>query len=276
MEIFSLLSKLDIKILSILLAFILLIYLSSFIKSTKIEKLLIKKELALLSNISVFLLSFTSFFIGSFLVSLDNDLISGFSLFVICIGLIGAALVLILNVKQLRILYLSFIISFPFKFIGILLVGVSFLLIYGYILFLVILSSTYIAEFFQVLEIKPIKIIQGTEKFPTLNLIQISMFIFPLFMSFYWLVYLSVFKLSLKVFHEEIKINIVLKDGTKINNWYFYRTTYGNNILIGEEPDVTSEKKAIIPKENINFIQFTSNRRLLGVNSDDVKSNNSI
>ncbi|WP_204524752.1 hypothetical protein [Litchfieldia alkalitelluris] len=55
---------------------------------------------------------------------------------------------------------------------------------------------------------------------------------------------------------EEIKVTIRLKDGTTFNNYYFYRITYGDNLLIGLEPHINSNDKVTVPKENISFIQY--------------------
>ena len=272
MEIITLLSKIDIKILTIILSAILLVYLSSFIKSTKIEKLLIRKEIVLLGNISTFILSFVIFLCCSLIFSLDSNIDSPFNIAIVWIGLIGTILVLMLNIKPLRIWYLNYLVGISNRSLSIILVGISFLLLYWYFRIVIILLSAFMSEFFGLLGITTKDLLSFKKELPKFTALDFLVIITPLFMGFYWLVYFLVFKLFNKIFDVEIKINLVLKDNTKINDWYFYRTTYGNNILIGEDPDVRSKKMAIIPKENINIIQFTTTKKLIGIQQDKIEN----
>lgn len=59
------------------------------------------------------------------------------------------------------------------------------------------------------------------------------------------------------ILHQDIMIEIVLNNGTQINNAYLLHPTYGNKILIGNHPHaIDCTETFVISQKNIEYIRF--------------------
>lgn len=261
MEIITLLSKLNVWGIFIALFILISVYLYFYISSSKIEKLFIRGEILLLSNLGSFIMFFLLYVIISFTLNFNNRGPAWVEVIIMYAGLIGFAIAIIFSITKVRTGYFRWSSNISKRLFKFIMVSLPLVFIYFYILFVFLFSAEIILIDLSILGFNPTNIDTFAVLIEQKNRAFIYITVIKLFFIYSFMGYLLIFKLLPKFIHFDIKINLRLKDGTTINDWYLYRITYGNNIIVGNHKEIDlANNTAVIPKENINFIEFTSRR----------------